>query len=781
MRKDIAFIAALLFLFNTAFATVWYVHPDSSLNSIQAGLDSCADSDTVLVGPGTYCENIVWPSTQGIDLVSEYGSDSSTIDGDGAGSAIVCTTGVDTTTLISGFTIQNGTADWREGGIYCCNSSPKISHNIITGNNWCGIGLENSAPIIIDNTITENTGDAIYCLGGQTIIEDNVLTGNGGYGICLEYAWGEITNNTITENAYYAIYADCGGGSIAGNVITNNGGGIRLYFSSANSIIIDNTIVGNGGGIGLSCASATIANNTITGNMGVGIGCWGEATITNNTISGNSGGGLSFGCGGGGTWATVTNNRIVGNTGRGIVAHGCYECGVSVHVSDNTISDNTGGGIYCDCNGLRMSLGKNVITGNTAEYGGGIGVRFESYYSYEPHFSGVNISENIIDSNASNDGGGIWFSIGTSWYEEFRATVANNSISGNIATRGGGISINGRDTTEYYELTVTNNTITGNSAQYGAGILCSDSTDATISYCTISANNGDGFYSDSGASPVVNYNNIMDNTGYGVRNVDLSVMVDATYNWWGDPSGPGSMGPGTGEEVSEWVDYVNWFTRPVIQHDTADFEPNTFNKKRHGKWVTVFIELRDPYYPDDIDLSTVRLRGNLPGEAPAELKPTSIGDYDNDGIPDRMVKFKSDLVNEILGVGNSVGVRITGMVNDSSFQVMDYIIVIEPGGPQSADSEGVKVSKLEGVYPNPFTRNAAIRFSVSRSTKVTLQVFDISGRLVRTLVDREVSVGSNTLAWDGADDLNRILPSGVYFLRYETDDYKETKKLILLR
>jgi hypothetical protein len=130
--KSIIGTAIVVLLFSTANATVWYVHPDSVMNCVQDALDSCSTGDTVLVGPGVYSEHIVWPSTQGIDLMSEYGVDMTYLDGGGTGHVIEIDSVIDTTTRISGFAIQNGYAH-AGGGIGCGpGASPTIIENTIS-------------------------------------------------------------------------------------------------------------------------------------------------------------------------------------------------------------------------------------------------------------------------------------------------------------------------------------------------------------------------------------------------------------------------------------------------------------------------------------------------------------------------------------------------------------------------------------------------------------------------------------------------------------------------
>jgi hypothetical protein len=83
----------------------------------------------------------------------------------------------------------------------------------------------------------------------------------------------------------------------------------------------------------------------------------------------------------------------------------------------------------------------------------------------------------------------------------------------------------------------------------------------------ISENTNDGVYSGFYSIPVISYCNITDNDGYGVRNVDQSLVVLAENNWWGDATGPYNpiTNPGgLGDTVSHYVDYDPWLTSPGI-------------------------------------------------------------------------------------------------------------------------------------------------------------------------------------------------------------------------
>ncbi|HAX49162.1 MAG TPA: T9SS type A sorting domain-containing protein [Ignavibacteria bacterium] len=97
-------------------------------------------------------------------------------------------------------------------------------------------------------------------------------------------------------------------------------------------------------------------------------------------------------------------------------------------------------------------------------------------------------------------------------------------------------------------------------------------------------------------------------------------------------------------------------------------------------------------------------------------------------------------------------------------------------GVQSVSSEIPVQYELSQNYPNPFNPVTNIRFSIPKEGFVTLKVFDITGREVRTLINEDLGAGKYNIDFSGAD-----LASGVYFYRMETGSFSEVKKMILVK
>ncbi len=91
------------------------------------------------------------------------------------------------------------------------------------------------------------------------------------------------------------------------------------------------------------------------------------------------------------------------------------------------------------------------------------------------------------------------------------------------------------------------------------------------------------------------------------------------------------------------------------------------------------------------------------------------------------------------------------------------------------------VTTLKGNYPNPFNPDTIIDFSVANSGDITLDIYDIKGRLVNTLARGYFRAGYHTLVWKGEDAGGRQMPSGIYFYRLQTENKTLTRKMMLLK
>jgi flagellar hook assembly protein FlgD len=84
-------------------------------------------------------------------------------------------------------------------------------------------------------------------------------------------------------------------------------------------------------------------------------------------------------------------------------------------------------------------------------------------------------------------------------------------------------------------------------------------------------------------------------------------------------------------------------------------------------------------------------------------------------------------------------------------------------------------------WPNPFSPTTHLEYNIPEAGHVTLGIFNAAGRLVRTLVNREVEPGRHTESWDGTGDDGALLSRGVYFARLEMAGASRVRKLVLLR
>ncbi len=310
----LGFMAPLVGSSSAGAATVIHVPADQP--TIQGAIDAASNGDTVIVGPGTYAENINFDG-KAITVESSQGPSQTTIDGKRQDSVVRFNHGETRASVLEGFTVTNGFAfpggafpggSYEGGGLDIFGASPTIEGNIITENQACadggGIEVEGGAPLIEKNTVSSNSEGG--CSGGFF-----------GAGIAVQFqADGtQLIGNTITDNLSFY------------------GGGIALFGGGAvtveDNVISDNSAGGDGGGLWIDGnSSALVAQNIVSGNSAIDGGgiLWrtgGALTIINNSFWGNTANprGSVVSAAGGQSGAAFENNIVAGSSST--VPFGC--------------------------------------------------------------------------------------------------------------------------------------------------------------------------------------------------------------------------------------------------------------------------------------------------------------------------------------------------------------------------------------------------------------------------------------------------------------------------
>ncbi|OQY30057.1 MAG: hypothetical protein B6244_02010 [Candidatus Cloacimonetes bacterium 4572_55] len=92
-----------------------------------------------------------------------------------------------------------------------------------------------------------------------------------------------------------------------------------------------------------------------------------------------------------------------------------------------------------------------------------------------------------------------------------------------------------------------------------------------------------------------------------------------------------------------------------------------------------------------------------------------------------------------------------------------------------------KTCSLLQNYPNPFNPITTIIFEIPKTSEVYMEIYDVSGKFVRNLVDKPMEIGYHSVVWDGVDEQGKDVSSGIYFYKIEAGKFENTKKMVLLR
>jgi len=337
MKLNIQIQIQILFLFTFISAETLLV--PSEYTSIQNGINSSSNGDTVLVAAGFYSENINF-NGKAIVVTSyyEFNNDSlviaaTIIDGNENGSVATFDSEESTTSMLKGFTLQNGNGNYEDpdgngsyytygGGVYCKDSDPIIESCIIqnnTGDEGGGGGIfcYNASPTffgcIITGNSTDDVGGGLYTRNESSpSFEECRFSGNQ-----AEYGGGCYLRHESTPTMDHVTFAENSSNNSGGAIVLKDDANLQAEYL----FLRDNEADGLGGGLYVNNADpaisyCVISENTSSSGAGVYVRNNSNITLVNATVAYNDAG--LYGDGiymRDGSAMTVTNSIIWNNVG----------------------------------------------------------------------------------------------------------------------------------------------------------------------------------------------------------------------------------------------------------------------------------------------------------------------------------------------------------------------------------------------------------------------------------------------------------------------------------
>jgi hypothetical protein len=200
-----------------------------------------------------------------------------------------------------------------------------------------------------------------------------------------------------------------------------------------------------------------------------------------------------------------------------------------------------------------------------------------------------------------------------------------------------------------------------------------------------------------------------------------------------------------------------------------------------GGWITGHVRAADTTGPlFNVDLDVYGTSGEFIGALDAQtdpagaylLGPVPVGGFIVKADPTGLYRYAPQYYHHSNTFGGATPIQVTAGV---TVPAIDFDVAPWMGVPPTESAS------LAQNVPNPFNPGTRIRFTLADAGASRLRVFDVSGRLVRTLVDGRIRAGRHEVYWNGLDSEARPVASGVYFFRLESQGIDETRRMILLK
>ncbi len=510
-----------------------------------------------------------------------------------------------------------------------------------------------------------------------------------------------------------------------------------VHGEDTNSILNGFTITGGGG----------TAHAPLQTKWGGGVYCWESgAKIANNKIVNNTVSDPLYGyCGGGGIsanglsgqdrWIVIDNNIISDNLAES-QSTSAFGAGICIFmtnavVKNNIIENNTcsnkgsraeGAGVKIEDWGsvIDVTLYNNLIQDNKLIGGLCVGV------AILVKESGVKIKNNIISENIVELGSNVGVGGGVCLLDanDKEVIVDANVFEKNIINHGAGFYERSS-----YNLKITNNQFVNDSSKLGGALAMfhplsknSESEDSKA-FRPVIVNNtfvGNKAYTNGGAIRYEGYLNapVIFNNIFWENEAPYGKDI---YNVYNDTLIVSYCDIDTSYISGDWTGINN------INSDPLFIDPQ--NDDFHIPWDSPCVAAGI----DSLDVSGVMYY----------CPP-----YDFDGVIRPIPSFN----NPDMG----------------AFETYDYVGL----------NDGEKYNKIKSlnIYPNPFSNQTSIEFTLNRTAMVEIDIVDFTGKKVKEISNKKIPTGEHKFIWDAEG-----LPRGLYFLRLQVDEVSETKKLLLIK
>ena len=766
--------------------------------SIQAALDSCATGDTVLVSQGIYYETIWWPNTQSIKLLGS--SQESCIISSMANSPFLVTTegirfpsssGCDTTTVVSGFTIQSCRSS--EGG---------------------GISIEGCSPTLKNLTIKDNEsgffmhpgeGGGIYIDNGSPILSNLKVYDNRaryGGGIFIEGGSPIIRNCEVYDNQ--ASYWGGGLGLLHGSVIIRN------------SMIYQNI----GEGMTLSDGDALLENVTIHSNTVTGLEIYdchlvfSSENRCNIYFNGLSGNGREIILGNNSTFPHIVLDTFTVLIPTNEYINPVNNCTYDIlHLQDNfdqapEIDARALGTRPASAFPYRIALEDINLTGPDA------GVQTAAFHWESMNAEGISTGEgaeefDLVSGSITN---GIWectvpelpTGSDVEWYVTATDVNGNSSVTPpsffNIFSQSGDIMFF-QEITPYYDRALVDsvyNKFTNDNTLFQADRWLLHMAD-TLTYEI--------------GSILDQYSVILEFTNYAVNpfREEISAWLDQPDRGY-ILTGCDEVGTEFGYEDQDFLPGDYWYDLFGIASLSNDILFDGWAQLILSRIMAVQVDTLSGYlfdylssqdmslnwYPEIATNNCNFMDWMIPTDDTEVAFTTfdepivSPGDPDPTGGLNPCALYKelpSGSRTAILGFDPSTlwaenadtSIWINGIDSLSILKrVIDWAGRRNPTSVEN-DHNIPQQCRLYQNYPNPFNPTTTISYSLPEAGEVELLIYDIRGRLVDRIFSGPQSAGVHDIQWNGLDQNGIPICTGVYLCKLLAGEYSKTIKMLYLK